>query len=203
MARSVPGAEGIAITTSSGWVSSRIAVDLLGRAEHLEAEHAHAALARVVVDEADRGGAEVGVELQLAHDHLAARAGADHQHLVLGQAAGARGPLDDQAHRQAGAGDQHQGEQEVHHRDRARQVVGEGPQHGEGDDEDRAGDGDGADDQQEVATADVAPPLLVEPEGGEDDQLADDDEADRLGEEDPVAVRQAVRSSRKRSRNAR
>ena len=43
---------------------------------------AHPALARVVVDEADRGVAEVRVELQLADDHLAAGAGADHQHLV-------------------------------------------------------------------------------------------------------------------------
>ena len=33
--------------------------------------------------------------------------------------------------------------------------------------------------------ADVAPPLLVEPEGGEDDDLADDDEADRLREQRP------------------
>ena len=57
----------------------------LGRAEHLQAQHPHPPLARVVVDEADRGGAEVGVELQLADDHLAAGAGADHQHLVLGQ----------------------------------------------------------------------------------------------------------------------
>ena len=128
MARSVPGAEGIAITTSSGSVSSRIVVDLLGRAEHLEPEHPHPALARVVVDEADRGRAEVGVELQLADDHLAAGAGADHQHLVLGHAGAARGPLDDQPHREAGAGDQHQGEHEVHHRDRARQVVVEGLQ---------------------------------------------------------------------------
>jgi hypothetical protein len=95
-------------------------------------------------------------------------------------------------HREAGAGDQHQGEDEVHHRDRARQVVGEGPDHGEGDDEDRTGDGDGADDLHEVATADVAPPLLVEPEGGEDDELGDDDEADRLGEEHPVAMRQVA-----------
>ena len=71
--------------------------------------------------------------------------------------------------------------------------VGEGPQDGEGDDEDRARDGDGADDQQEVAAADVTPPLLVEPEGGEDDDLADDDEADRLREEHVVAVRHAPR----------
>ena len=69
----------------------------------------------------------------------------------------------------------------------------EGLGDGEDDDQDRAGDGDGAEDQQEVAAADVAPPLLVEPEGGEDDQLADDDEADRLREEHLVAVRPAVR----------
>ena len=59
--------------------------------------------------------------------------------------------------------------------------------------QDRARDGDGADDQQEVAAADVAPPLLVEPEDGEDDDLADDDEADRLREEHLVAVRHAPR----------
>src|SRR6185312_6287186 len=57
---------------------------------------------------------------------------------------------------------------------------------------DRAGNGGGADDLQEVAAADVAPPLLVHAEGGEDDQLDRDDEAERLGEEHPVAVRQVV-----------
>ena len=150
------------------------------------------ALARVVVDEADRGRPEARVELQLADHHLAAGAGADHQHLVLGDPGAARGPLDDQPHHEAGAGDQHQGEHEVHHRDRARQAVGEGPQDGEGDDQDRAGDDDRADDQQEVAAADVAPPLLVEPVDGEDDELADDDEADRLHEEDFVAMGKAV-----------
>ena len=72
-------------------------------------------------------------------------------------------------------------------------VWAKGCSDGEGDDEDRAGDGDGADDQEEVAAADVAPPLLVEAEGGEDDELADDDEADRLGEEHLVAVRHAPR----------
>ena len=72
-------------------------------------------------------------------------------------------------------------------------VCGEGLDDGEDDDQERAGDGDGAEDQQEVAAADVAPPLLVEPEGGEDDQLADDDEADRLREQHLVAMRPAVR----------
>ena len=39
------------------------------------------ALARVVVQEADRAVAQVRVELQLADDHLPARAGADDEHL--------------------------------------------------------------------------------------------------------------------------
>jgi hypothetical protein len=63
----------------------------------------------------------------------------------------------------------------------------------EGDEQDRAGDGDRADDQQEVAAAHVAPPLLVEAEGGEDDHLGGDHEADRLREEVLVARRDAVR----------
>ena len=111
---------------------------------------------------------------------------------MLGQAGAAGRPLDDQPHRQAGASDEHHRQYEVGDLDRARQRVGERLGDGEEDDEDGAGDGDGAEDQQEVAAGDVAPPLLVEPEGGEDDELADDDEADRLHEEDLVAVRQAV-----------
>ena len=149
--------------------------DLLGRAEHLEAASMRIPRLRgVVVDEADRGRAEPRVELQLADDHLPAGAGADDQHLVLGQPLPARGALDDQPHREPGAGDQHQRQEEVHHHDRARQRVLEGLQDREGDEQDRAGDGDGAHDQHEVATADVAPPLLVEPEGGEDDDLDGD-----------------------------
>ncbi len=71
--------------------------------------------------------------------------------------------------------------------------MGEGLGDGEEDDEDRAGDGDRAEDQQEVAATDVAPPLLVQAEGGEDGQLADDDDANGLREQDLVAVRQPVR----------
>ncbi len=168
-------------------------LDLLGRAEHLQPQHPHPPLAGVVVDEADRGGAEVGVELQLADHHLAAGAGADDQHLVLGQAGAAARAFDDQPHGEAGAGDQDQGEDEVDHLDRARQRVGEGLGDGEDDDQQGAGDGDSAEDQHEVATADISPPLLVEPEAGEHNQLAGDDEADRLREEDLVAVGPAVR----------
>jgi hypothetical protein len=101
--------------------------------------------------------------------------------------------LDDQPDRQAGAGDQQHRQDEVGDLDRARQRVGEGLGDGEDDDENRAGDGDGAEDEDEVAAADIAPPLLVEAEGSEDRQLADDDEADGLGEQHLVAVRQPLR----------
>ncbi len=109
-----------------GLVEDRL--DLRRRPQHLEAEHPHPLLARVVVDEADRGRAQVRVEVHLADDHLTAGAGADDQHLVLGQAVAVGRPLDDQPHREAGAGDQEQGEHEVHHRDRARQADLEGLQ---------------------------------------------------------------------------
>ena len=98
----------------------------------------------------------------------------------LGTLATARGTFDDQAHREPGARDQKQRQDEVHHLYRARQSVFERLDDGEEDDEDRAGKGNGTQDQQEVAAAHVAPPLLVEPEGAEDDQLADDDDPDRL-----------------------
>ena len=55
--RSVPGADGIAMITSSGSTPSRTRGSSRGRAEHLEARDAHALLARVVVDEADRRAA--------------------------------------------------------------------------------------------------------------------------------------------------
>ena len=54
-----------------------------GRAEHLEVVLVlHAALARVVVDEADGAQAEVGVAHELAHDEAAAVAAADDQHVA-------------------------------------------------------------------------------------------------------------------------
>ena len=43
-------------------------------------------------------------------------------------------------------------------------------------------------DRLEVAQADVAPPLLVEAEGGEDRDLADDHERDRVAEQLAVAI---------------
>ena len=67
----------------------------------------HAALARVVVDEADRARAEVGVELQLADDHLAAGAGADHEHVARLVGGGCAVPgARREPHQEAGAADE-------------------------------------------------------------------------------------------------
>ena len=63
-------------------------------AEHLDARDAHALLARVVVDEADRRAPQPGVAAQLERHLLAAVAGAHDQHL-------GRRPLEDRAARRA------------------------------------------------------------------------------------------------------
>ncbi len=79
-ARSVPGADGIAMTISSGSASSRMRPRSVGAPEHADALDADAALERVVVDEADRVEVELRVAQHLAQDEAAAVAGADDQH---------------------------------------------------------------------------------------------------------------------------
>ena len=80
--RSVPGADGIAMITSSGSASSRTRGSSSVVPSTLQAGHAHALLARVVVDEADRRRAQAGVAAQLEGHLLAAVAGAHDQHLA-------------------------------------------------------------------------------------------------------------------------
>ena len=104
--RSVPGADGMAMITSSGLHVVEHARQVGGRAEHLVAGDAHALLARVVVDEADRRAAQAGVAAQLEGHLLAAVAGADDQHLASPRARGCgprSGSLDESAHREARA----------------------------------------------------------------------------------------------------
>ena len=91
--RSTPGADGIAMTTSSGSTSSSTRGSSSWSRAPL-AGHAHALLARVVVDEADRALAELGVAAQLGGHQLAAVARTDDQYLVVESrctAAGAAG----------------------------------------------------------------------------------------------------------------
>ena len=80
VARSLPGADGIAISTSSGSTSSSTSASSYVVPSTSSRVDAHALLARVVVDEADRAVAELRVAQQLAQQQLAAVAGADDQH---------------------------------------------------------------------------------------------------------------------------
>ena len=165
--------------------------DLVGRAEHLEPLGAHAALARVVVEEADRAGAEVRVQLQLADDHLPAGAGADDEHLARrGARAARRGGRSASERRASRAPPRNtRREQEVEDHDRARQAVVVGLGEREDEHHQGAGDRQRADQRPEVGEPEVAPPLLVQAEELDHERLAERDEHDRAGEHRLVAVR--------------
>ena len=87
-------------------------------AEHLDAAvDARAALARVVVDEADRAVAEVRIAQDLAQQQAAAVAGADDQHGagVARRAIAGERALVDQVHEEAPADEEEQHQQPVEH----------------------------------------------------------------------------------------
>ena len=136
--------------------------DLVSRTQNVDAVEAHAALARVVIQEADRPSAEVWVELQLARNHLTAGPGADDQHPPSSSLVPPNEPLhQNHADEEPGAADQEDGEQEVADDDRAWDLVVEGLQQQEGDRQDRRRDRAGAKHRDHVRQAEVAPPLLV------------------------------------------
>ena len=164
---------------------------LAGRAEHLVARHAHALLARVVVDEADRRGAQPRVAAQLEGDLLAAVPGAHDQDLVGGplEDRPARRALDQRPHGEARARREHERQQEVEREDRSRRVVAADREEEEHDDHADRRDHDRLQDRLEVALIDEAPELRIEPEQREDHQLHDDDQDDRLLEQAVVARR--------------
>ena len=154
--------------------------DVVGRAEDADAVDAVAALARVVVDEADRRVVQLPVALHLAHHQLSRVPRADDQNLlaVRDERAGLR-PLDQRAREQARARDEREQQQEVERRDSARQPRGvlgrERVEHEVGE---RGGDGDTARSSPHVARRDVAPPAVVEAEEHERAELQRDDERD-------------------------
>jgi hypothetical protein len=95
-----------------------------GRAQHLEAVDAHAALARVVVYEPDRRLTQLRRALHLARDELTCFARSYDQDLApLREHGAARRALDDAAHREPYAPDQRRGQEQVHRSHRARQVA--------------------------------------------------------------------------------
>ena len=110
----MPGAEGIAIITSSGSASLDDPLQLVGRAQHAHAVDPHVAHRRVVVGETDRGRAELRVADDLAKQQAAAVARADDQHAArsLQRPDAVERPLVDHARGEAGATDQHEHQQE-------------------------------------------------------------------------------------------
>jgi hypothetical protein len=166
---------------------------LCGRAEHLQAADAHALLARVVVDEADRDAPQPGIAAKLRDDRLAARATADDQHLA-GAAVGhpAHRALHEQhPYREARRGDERQRQQQVECDHAARRVGLARPEEERADHDERR-DQHRLHDTLEVLLVDEAPELVVQPERREDQQLADDDQQDRPAQQVAVAVRHAV-----------
>ena len=158
-------------------------------AAHPGALDAQAALARVVVDQADRRVAQLAVALHLAQQRVAGVPGAADQHLAAAaHQLGARRALDDAAHREARAADERQREHEVEDQHPARhrhQVVG-APLRQDGRDQQARGRR-GEHDRLQVAQAREAPPLGVEAHRDEGDDLDRHDDRERRGEESLVA----------------
>ena len=168
--------------------------ELVGRPEHADVDDARAALARIVVDEADRRVMQLPVALHLPHHQLAGVAGADDQHLLAVRDEAAGRPLDQRAREQARARDERQQQEEVERRDAARQPRGvvrrERVEH---EVRERRRDRDAAEGAPHVARRDVPPPAVVEAEEHERRQLDRDDERDDVPvEQVPVEDRRRL-----------
>ena len=177
-ARSVPGADGIAISISSGSASSRMRGSSSVAPSTFTPSIRTPQLQRVVVDEADGAEAELRVAHDLAQQQAAAVAGADDQHALgaLARTEAAHRAVVDAAADEAHAADEREREQEEEREDAARDadahlLPGEPAvrlddrheaDHGERQHDDRLQDPD------VVALGHVAPLLLLDPEGRED-----------------------------------
>jgi hypothetical protein len=163
--------------------------DLVRRAQDLHPRRGHVALPRIIVHEPDRPRAEVRVQTQLPHHHLAARSGADDQQAARSRAAGRPvRALRERPPNETRPAHQHDGEQEVEHHDGAREVVVEGLGERKDRHEDSAGHRCRAHDRPHVRELEVPPPFPVQAEKPEDDRLADRDEGDRFGEHLQVPI---------------
>ena len=194
LARSTPGAEGIAMTTSSGDVRSRISpissVEPSTFTPTACMPRLRGSSSTKPIARAPRFGFSRSSRTTICPPEP----GADDQDAAGAAAArGPVGPLGDHPPREPGAAEQDDGEQEVEDDHRARQVVGVGLGEGEDRDQQAAGHRGGADDRPQVGKLEVAPPLAVQAEDAEHDRLAERDEGDRAGEHGPVAVRDAAR----------
>ena len=168
---------------------------VVGRAEHPDAVEAQVLLAGIVVDEPGRRVAEVRVLQHLAEDELARVAGSHDEHVSppRDEPPPARA-LEDRPRGEAGARDEPEQDQPVDDDDPAREPEA---RHGvpevERGDRDDGRDGDRQQGAPDVADRDVAPPVVVQAEDDEGEDLhADDDEDHVEVEERLVARRNAV-----------
>ena len=163
-----------------GAVLTEDARQLVDRAEDANAHDPCVPLARVVVDEPDRGVVEHPRALHLLHDHAARVAGADDDHLLAARHHCQARALHRGAGEEARAQDEGEREEEVDRGDRPRQPEAvHRLEQVDGQVGDEARDDDASDRRPHIADRDVAPPAVVEAEGDEDDQLDPDDEQDR------------------------
>ena len=189
--RRMPGAEGIAMITSSGLTASstrgRSAVvpSTLWPATRMPCLRGSSSTKPTGALRRPRVAAQLGGDL------LAAVAGADDQHLVarpLEHGAAGR-PLERPAHREAGAAGEHERQQEVDRDDASRRVVAADREQEQDDDQAGGRDDGRLQDRLEVLLVDEAPQLRVEAERGEDRDLHRDRDPDRVQEQLLVAVR--------------
>ena len=162
---------------------------LLGRAEHAHAVEAQVLLARVVVDEPDRGVADRRVAVHLAQDQLRRVAGADDDDLLAARDDRARArSLDQRAGQEPCSHDEREEEEQVDDPDPARhRGLVEVEQR---EDEKRRDDRcrHAAQHAPHVLRRDVAPPAVVEAERDEDREHDPDDEDDDVPLEVAVVV---------------
>ena len=112
--RTSPAPDGMAMMTSSGRFSDEEPRQLVGGPQHAHPVEAHVPLARVVVDESDRGVAEARRLQHLANDQLARVAGADDERLLAARhETSPPGPLDHRPREEPRPRDEREGEEPV------------------------------------------------------------------------------------------
>ncbi|GBD45252.1 hypothetical protein HRbin41_00052 [bacterium HR41] len=168
---------------------------IVGAAEHFQPGDAHPALARVVVDEADRRTGELGVAAQLGSNLLPPVAGADDQHRArcpFEERASQRSLDHQRTHQEARPAEQREGEQQIERDHAARRIDAPRREHERrGDDRDRA-DHDRAHERVEVALVDVAPEFRVGAEQRQHHDLESHHQRQRGEQEVAVARGDAV-----------
>ena len=162
--------------------------ELVGRTEHADSLNTVVPLARVVVDEADRGHSKLSVALHLPHDQLARVTRSHDKHFAAARNnAGAR-TLDQRTRQQSRTGDECEQQQVVERRNTSRKPLVRGRKGIEHEIGKQRCHGDAARGAPHVACRDVPPPAVVEAEDNEHRELDGDDDRKHLPREQVPVV---------------